>query len=993
MKRIFSMVMLVSLLLNANLILAKAADKPQLVYKDINVHQGTAMSVAVSPDGKWLALDLQGSLWILSSKGGEATKITDVFDDAHQPSWSPDGKKLAYFAFIDGGYDLWSIEPDGKNRQQLTWGPYDDREPVWSPDGSKIAFASDRNASYPSYNIWTLDLASGDIEPVTDDSYENRMPAWTVDGKEITYSSQRDKKYGLWSTVLATHRERLIISDDVAIETPSWSPTGQLAYSRSDGQKMQLVIDNKVVSGNEDVFPFQTSWTPKGQFYYVAEGEIKQGQLTKKSINPKDSITTVPFTAQLTSAKEDYARATRDFSLTTPKKVLGLVRPALSPDGKQVAFVALGNLYLMTFGQEPQNLTNNHYMQTDPSWSPDGKYLVYSSDQGGDMMQLWIREVSTGKEHQLTNIATQPLEPSWSPDGKRIAYLNVDGMWGVAGLAVVDAENGNITSLTPSLKQPGRPTWSADSQRVAIANTSPFSHSFREGTNQVYVVAADGSQTEQWYSPEANLSIDTRGGAGPVWSPDGKKMAAIYGGTLHVWPVSIEGEPLGPPRSLTNEIAHSPSWSGDSQTLLFQSEDKLKTVNVLSGEINTIPMPLTYNIDIPTGRLIVHVGGLFDGVHDSLQENVDIVIDGNIITEIRPHKSKNHQNSQFIDASNLVAMPGMIESHVHPQKDLGQSAHRAWLAYGITTVRDLGNQPYHGVEDREASEAGVRVGPRIYTTGHLMEWQRVYYKMGIAISGPAHLEKELARAKALKYDHLKSYVRLPDLQQKRLVDFAHHEMGVPVSSHEVYPSSLVGVDNIEHLGATSRRGYSLKHIHGHGFDDATQLMDKVITPTIFGSIVAYLKRYPQLSDDQRLGLYPNWAQQMIKHPWAMPAEYAASMGQMAKTLKALFDNGTVITAGTDLVMALNLHSEIDFYVTAAGFTPFEALRSATAVPAKTLGLNAGTLEAGKLADIVLLEANPLKDIANTNKVHTVIINGRPMTLKQLLNKDLALKAL
>ena len=94
------------------------------------------------------------------------------------------------------------------------------------------------------------------------------------------------------------------------------------------------------------------------------------------------------------------------------------------------------------------------------------------------------------------------------------------------------------------------------------------------------------------------------------------------------------------------------------------------------------------------------------------------------------------------------------------------------------------------MEEREASEANVRIGPRVYGTGNLMEWQRVYYKMGIAISSNAHFEMELQRAKVLQHDLLKSYVRLPDLQQKRMVEFAH-SIGIPVATHEIFrpPSS------------------------------------------------------------------------------------------------------------------------------------------------------------------------------------------------------------
>ena len=163
----------------------------------------------------------------------------------------------------------------------------------------------------------------------------------------------------------------------------------------------------------------------------------------------------------------------------------------------------------------------------------------------------------------------------------------------------------------------------------------------------------------------------------------------------------------------------------------------------------------------------------------------------------------------MVDASNLTVMPGLTEFHSHLQKDYGAAQGRAWLAFGITTVRSPGNTPYEAVEDREANEAGVRPGPRVYGTGYLMEWNRVYYKMGIAISSVSQFEMELQRAKVLEHDLIKSYVRLPDLQQKRMVEFAH-SIGVPVATHEIYPASLVGVDNTEHTGATSRRGYSPK---------------------------------------------------------------------------------------------------------------------------------------------------------------------------------------
>jgi Tol biopolymer transport system component len=948
-------------------------------YEFVSVHEGTALAVSVSPDGSTLAIDLQGSLWTLPADGGSAKRLTDITHDVRQPVWSPDGKKIAYFAFIDGGYDLWVVDADGANPQQLTRGAYDDREPVWSPDGSKIAFSSDRKNTYASYDIWIIDVHSGAMEAITDDKYENRMPIWTPDGKEISYTSNHDGKYAIWTTTLDGKR-RIEQQADTSLSPMLWTPDNQLLYIEETSHNSTIMkLDDTVITDQEVVFEFKSNLTPDNDFYYVSDGKIR-----RRSLDNISNVETIPLNAQLARLNPEYKHAKRDLTSRAEKPVLGVVRPSLSPDGKQIVFVAMGNVYLKNIGQKAVKITDDHYMEADASWSPDGKYIVYSSDKGGDMMQLWIRNMSTGKERQLTNLDTQPLGPTWSPDGKSIAFINVDAMWGEASIDVVDVASGKTTFATKRLKQPGKPSWSPDSSKLAVPMSLAYSKSFREGTNQVYILPLDGSEP-YWVTPIENMSIDTRGGGGPVWSPDGTKMAAIYGGELNIWPVSDDGLVLGPPRTMDTDIAHNPSWSGDSRTVLYQSNDELKTVDIFSGEITEIPIELTYTPAIPTSTKVLHVSHLFDGNSPELQNDVDILIKGNQIVEIAPHAKGLHRQYETIDGTGLYAMPGLIESHVHPQKDFGQGAHRGWLAYGVTTLRDPGNQPYHGVEDREASEAGVRVGPRVYTTGHLMEWQRVYYKMGIAIAGPAHLEKELNRAKALQYDLLKSYVRLPDEQQKRVVEFAHDEMGVPVTTHEIFPAAKFGVDRVEHLGATSRRGYSPKHIGGRAYEDGLAMMNKVVTPTIFGSLAMLAAEHPEIVNDPRLTLYPDWLINRLKSGGGIPARFLKSLEQQAVSLKALFDQGTKITAGTDLVLALNLHGELSFYVNKAGFTPFEALQTATKTPAEELDLNAGVIAPGKIADIILLRANPLEDISNTLTVEKVITNGRAFTKEQLVD--------
>lgn len=932
-----------------------------------DVHEGTSMAVSASPDGKWLAVDLQGSLWIIPARGGRAKRITDYFNDARQPVWSPDGSRLAFFAYRDGGYDLWTVKPDGSGMRKLTEGAWDDREPAWSPDGRMIAFSSDRSGNY---DIWTLDVASGTVKQVSRNPREDRMPSWSPDGARIAYAGQEGSKTALYATTIQDGRESLLREAEGRIDAPSFGPGGELAYVVQDAKGSRLEVDGKPVSGGENVFPFRISWG-KGGYYYVSDGKIR------RRVGGRPS--TVAFAATLEAVKPAYARAKRDWDSTAPRKALGIVHPAISPDGNRIAFVALGDLYLMSSkGGVPENLTRDAALDADPAWSPDGQSIAYSSDKGGGLPQLWVRDLRTGKDRKLTNIDTQPLGAAWSHDGSRIAFIDVDGRWGVAGVCVVDVASGKVTRLQASLGQPGSPSWSADGKYIAISLSHKYSNSFREGTNQVYVIPADGQGEPFWQLPQPDASMDTRGGGGPAWSPDGTKMAAIYEGLLKIWPVGRDARPMGPPRSYTSETAYFPTWTADSRTILYQSSDKLKSIDTETGVITDIPVDLNYRLANPTGRMVIHVSNLVDSVRDETQHDKDIVIEGHRISAIRDHDPALHQADRFIDGTGLTAIPGLIEHHAHLQKDFGSNLERAWLAYGITTVRDPGNQVYDAIEDREAAEAGVRPSPRLYVNGPLLEWQRVYYKMGVAVSGPAHLERELERARLLKYDVLKSYVRMPDIYQRRIVEAAH-QMGVPVTGHEIFPAAYSGVDATEHLGATSRRGYSPKQgPMGMAYEDVIQLFGRsgrTLTPTNFGALAGYLEKNPGYRDDPRLNLYPIWARESVTQSDPLVSLLRPSLPGSLQSLKKIYDAGALVTAGTDTMIATNLHAELSSYVD-AGLTPFQALQTATINPARSLNLDAGTLEAGKLADIVLLKGDPREHIANTFHVEKVIANGK-----------------
>lgn len=951
------------------------AQTPQPV--DVTVREGTSMSVALSPDGRTIAADLQGSIWTLPASGGAMTRITDVFNDARQPMWSPDGRAITFFGYRDGGYDIWSVNPDGSNQRQLTWGAFDDREPIWSHDGTRVAFSSDRGHPLGSdYNIWIYDTRSSEFRQVTKSPGEDFMPSWSPDDSEIAFASSRDNYASIWAMHVRTGGERRVRTVKGArLDAPSWGPGGRLLYHVTEGGRTRFEIDGAPVTGDENVFAFRASWASPSEYLYVSDGKIRRRSTAGLPMQ------TIEFTATLPVVTPQYPRRVRDFTSTKPRKTLGLVRPVISPDGTQIAFAAVGDIYVMpAAGGAPVNLTKDEALDTDPSWSPDGSALVYSSDKDSDHLQLWVRDLKSGQARRVTNLATQPQGASYSPDGRRVAFFKVDGMWRVAEMSILDLASGQVTKIHDTLPQPGTPTWSPDGTRVALAGIRPMTVRFREGTNQVQTISAKGGDV-QWHAPIPLLSIDSRGGGGPVWSPDGTKMAAIYEGVLAVWPVAPDGAPLGPPRRVTSESAHAPSWQGDSRHLLYQSLDQLRIVDIETGATRTVPFTMTWTPAIPKTRVVVHAGRLLDMRSATPRTNVDVIVTGNRITAVVPHANANHAKAEVVDASGLTVMPGLVEFHSHLQKDFGAAQGRAWLAFGVTTVRSPGNTPYEAVEDREANEAGVRPGPRVYGTGYLMEWNRVYYKMGIAISSVAQFEMELQRARVLEHDLIKSYVRLPDLQQRRMVEFAH-EHGIPVATHEIFPAAMVGVDNTEHTAATSRRGYSPKMATRQtAYEDVVQLFGKsrrIFCPMISGGGTRELfTKDPALKNDPRFRLYPQWMQRQVA---AQPAASSAGgggdpRGGSGKMVLDIMRAGGLVVAGTDTPNGINLHGELMSYVM-AGMSPFDALTTATVNPARALGLNAGTIEPGKLADLIAVDGDPLASIASTYRVKTVVANGR-----------------
>ncbi len=968
----------------------------QPAAKDVRLtlREGTSMAAALSPDGRTVAIDLLGGLWTYDAAGGPTRRILEDGYDARLPVWAPDGRRLAFQAYHRDTWHVWLVNADGSGLQQITYGPFDDREPYWSPDGTRLAFSSDRSGHY---DIWIATLASGEVSRLTSAASNESMPAWSPDGREIAFVSDRQDR-GVYAQPVAGGAERRLALEASAVAAVAWSPDGRtVAHTTTDGAITRLVVAGKnIAETGEDVFPFRAQFVSATEVLYTADGVVKRRPIAGGAAR------TLAFSAEVAFTRAPFTPKGRRFADEGPQPVRGLMHPAISPDGTRVAFGALGDLWLVSTREDqatPERLTSDAFVETNPVWSPDGQELAFSSDRDG-AVGLWIRDLRTGRDRRVVAGGTTA---SWSPDGTRLAFLDTESQ-----LRIVEVASREERQAHDRIFEPGRPSWSPDGRAVVMSALRPYSSRFREGTNQVLWVAVEPDTTaagkgafapDRWFDPVPHQSIGMRENFGPVWAPNGREMAAIVDGYLTTYPVARDGTPTGPPRRVSTDLAGSPSWTGDSRRILYQVADRFRLVDLADGSVRDIVPAWSWTPRRTTGTTTVHAGRLFDGrAGSAARAGVDIVIDGNRITAVEAHRDDLHRGA-VVDASSGTVVPGLIESHAHLTKAYGEALGRIWLSFGITSVRNPATSGFEGQEDREAIDSGVRVGPRVFTTGEPLDGTRVYYPGGVALDGGARVDALLERATALRFDFIKTYVRLPDLLQKRVIEGAHRA-GMPVTSHEIYPAVAYGADGVEHIRGTSRRGFSPKMSElRRSYQDVIQLLTAsgmTITPTIGiqgGNQLLTLKDGSWI-DDPRMKLYPPSTTAGARALRAKPvspqdlATREALVGPQERMAAEVVKGGGRVIAGTDspiIPYGLALLMELEHY--ARGGMPLaDVIRSATAVPAEAMGLAAdlGTIEPGKLADLVIVDGDPLTTITDLRKTRRVVIDGVVYDLDTLL---------
>ncbi|MEV8533748.1 amidohydrolase family protein [Streptomyces sp. NPDC051211] len=964
-------------------------------------------AATATASGDRFIAEVQNILWSVPPDGSPATPLTPPDLEPCRPVFSPDGRLVAMSAYRGGTFHIWVMRPDGSGLRRLTDGPVDSRSPAWSPDGRTLAYCSEHGgdpvAGSP-YRICTVPVHGGRVRRLTglpgqegpgqEGAWEDFDPAWSPDGSRVLFI-----RGVLTGDVLTARTVASVAADgsgpvrvehtaaDGRLLAPAVSPAGRTAWLGAlpgprKAEYITLFVDGRPVALDGEIAPAPPRWIGDEQLLLTLDGRFRVIQPHRGT-----AAREIAFDATLEVRRPRYRVKEYVLEADRSRPVRGLHLPALSPDGRSVAFAALNALWIapVTGGGPPRKVVQapaTAYVQ-GPVWTPDGRALVYTDDRDG-LNTVRRRELSGGQERVLAPGGR--VYGVLAPDGKRLAALDLAGR-----LLVRDLATGTEKVLAEALGGgglPGPPSWSPDGRYVALCDRNRLNRRFREGHNLIRIVDT-GTGAARLYGLAPHASLSDRYASGPVWSPDGRFLACVSESALWLLPVSADGTPAGPARRLTDEPADHPSWSADARTLLYQSNARLRLLaldaaGAPAAAPRTVPVALTYRRPTPVDT-VVHAGLLWDGTGSAPRTGVDILIRGGRITAVEPHRA-GRRAARTVDASDATVLPGLWDAHVHPYPyTYGARQGLLQLAYGITTAVSLGGSAYEQARLREDLRAGRLAGPRLLAGGELLDGSRVAYSMGRAHRTREGFSRSLARAAALDWDFVKTYVRAPYEQMAEAARFAHDRLGVAAGSHLCAPGIQSGQDLTTHLVATERAEFGHGATpQGHTYQDTVEVyarggFDLIATPF---TALPLIGADPAAAADRRVtDMMPPWDVAALKTAAARPpsSEELAVLEREVGVYRRVLRGGGRVALGSDApITPVGLHLHLALRALHRyGLSAAEALTTVTRTPARVFGVEdrLGTVEPGKLADLTVVDGDPFADFAALIRVRASVRGG------------------
>ena len=1024
----------------------------------------TWMQVDVSPDGRTILFDLLGDLYTMPIAGGEAKRIMGGLSFESQPTWSPDGKTIAFLTDRTGVENLWIADADGSNPRAVSKdGRTNDRpqimvSPTWTPDGNFIVVSKSRppdpgtfwlfmyhrdggtgvrvgtppppqpgpeaqgpppapptnrmgtvvspdgrfiyytqrtgtftyNARFPLWQIYRHDTETGDVTQVTNAQGSAIRPALSPDGKWMVYGTRHKAQTGLRVRNLETGAER-------------W-----LAYP--------VTRDDQESRASRDTLP-RYDFMPDGKSLIVpVNGKLQRIDFATGEATP------IPFTARVEAeiAPRVYSTVRADDG---DKVRARLIRwPSLSPDGRKLVFSAMNRLYIQDYPQgTPRLLTGAQSAQGAqgaegefmPAWAPDGQSIVYATwtTTGGHLKRV---SANGGAPQTLSRNEGYYLDPAFSPDGSRIVFMAgaaSDQLYSILMDTPPEDERDDhgpreIGGVSPpnTLEIRWMPAAGGAATLVASAQGGRGPHFARNDATRVYFTNNRGLQSITIDGHDRRTlvritGIAPNGAANPPaatdirLSPDGSRafvnlQERHYVVTLpragrETVNVRIEGrgDSAVPVKKMSLEGGDYLEWTNDGKAVTWAWGSQFFRQEVDGTEPQKADIAVELGRSRPKGSVLLTGARIITMKGNEVIPQGDVLVTDNRIAAVGKRGSLNvPAGTRTISVAGKTIMPGLVDAHSHMWAPRGLHQTEVWqylanLAYGVTTTRDPQTSTPDVFAYADMVDSGMMPGPRIYATG-----PGVFSGSGID-SRDAAFRFVKRYKEAYRTNTLKQYVAGDRIVRQWILE-ACKEYGITPTIEGSLDLKL----NLTQMAD----GYSGQE---HSFPiaplykDVTTFVAKTktfYTPTILVAYGApwsenYWFQNESPANDAKLRRWVPWEllDNMTRRraQWFLPEEYGHSL--IAKGVTDVVRAGGRAGLGSHgQLQGLGAHWET-WNLASGGLTPHETLQVITMHSAEAIGLqqDVGSLENGKLADLIVLDRNPLENIKNTNSIRYVMKNG------------------